>query len=141
MKQCEWCGTDFTPKTYHHKFCKKSCGVMDYQKRKGILNGEGQRDLHLQRHYGITLDEWNSLYNEQGGMCAVCEATESKGNKPLATDHDHETGEVRGLLCDDHNRALGLCNDDPDVLLRLAFYLLGNTQLRNDLNGTNTLER
>lgn len=51
----------------------------------------------IERQYGITGDEYDALFKYQGGRCAIC------GRKPqkqrLAVDHDHKTGEVRGLLC------------------------------------------
>ena len=61
-------------------------------------------------------------------MCAVCRNPETTlGNngriKNLAVDHDHITGRVRGLLCNNCNRALGLLRDDREVLQRAIDYL------------------
>lgn len=68
------------------------------------------------------------MQDEQGGRCAACGRPEtSLGNhgkvKRLAVDHNHETGEVRGLLCLSCNVALGLVDDDVNRLLALAEYL------------------
>ncbi|MCI0564825.1 MAG: endonuclease VII domain-containing protein, partial [Nitrososphaera sp.] len=52
------------------------------------------RDRYLRRKYGITLAEYERIYNYQKGMCAVCGRC-----VPLVVDHDHRTGIVRGLLC------------------------------------------
>lgn len=52
----------------------------------------------LQRKYGLTPDEYRALYYAQGGACYVCRKARGKA-KRLGVDHDHVTGEVRGLVC------------------------------------------
>lgn len=56
-----------------------------------------RRNYHLRTTYGITIEDYDRMLEEQGGKCAVC------GKKPrktsLAVDHNHRTGKVRGLLC------------------------------------------
>lgn len=64
----------------------------------------------------------------QGGVCAICKKPERhRSNGPkvkrLAVDHDHTTGEVRGLLCNNCNRALGLFGDDVTALQAAIDYL------------------
>lgn len=72
--------------------------------------------------YGLRLGEYAALYAAQGGKCALClRATGAR--KRLAVDHDHATGEVRGLLCGVCNRTLGHFRDDPQAFLRCAAYL------------------
>jgi hypothetical protein len=74
------------------------------------------------RSYGITLQEHDRLMAEQNNCCWIC-----KGNNDqmaLCIDHDHKTGEVRGLLCNVCNRAIGLLRDDPDLIKRAAEYLI-----------------
>lgn len=51
----------------------------------------------IERQYGITGDEYDALFRYQGGRCYICRR--KPGKKRLAVDHDHRTGEVRGLLC------------------------------------------
>ena len=72
--------------------------------------------------YGITLEDYNKMLSEQGGVCAICGKKE-KGNKRLAVDHDHDTGKIRGLLCGNCNIGLGSYNDDPATLIKAASYL------------------
>lgn len=58
----------------------------------------------------------------QGGVCAVCGDPRTKG-KRLCIDHDHTTGEVRGLLCDRCNKGIGLFRDDPATIMSAINYL------------------
>lgn len=83
------------------------------------------RAKHLRRAFGITLEDYERMLHEQGGVCAACgQAWEPTARNPgLCVDHDHETGEVRGLLCDPCNRAAGSVGDDPARLRALADYL------------------
>jgi hypothetical protein len=66
-----------------------------------------------------------SLYHNQNGRCLICQRHDAElpGSQRLVVDHNWETGEIRGLLCNDHNVALGLFRDDPDMLRRAAAYL------------------
>jgi hypothetical protein len=79
---------------------------------------------NLLYRYGITSDEYDQLLVDQGGVCAVCGLPETSNFKSrLSVDHNHETGRVRGLLCNTCNRALGLLRDNPEVLRNAASYL------------------
>lgn len=80
------------------------------------------RDLYLQRTYGITLAEYSYLLGQQGGCCAICESVPKKRN--LVVDHNHKTGQVRGLLCNKCNHdLLGGGRENPTILRRAAKYL------------------
>ena len=74
------------------------------------------------RRYGISVDDYDAMYNSQNGGCYIC--GEPDVGRALSIDHNHRTGKVRGLLCSNHNRALGLLNDDPDLLLKAHAYLV-----------------
>jgi hypothetical protein len=77
------------------------------------------------RQYGITEDDYSALCAKQDGRCAICGSAEAGGwGGQLPVDHDHETGRVRGLLCNGCNSGLGRFGDDPDRLLAAAAYLL-----------------
>jgi len=81
------------------------------------------RRKHLKRVYDITPEYWDLLFNAQNGMCAGCGTTEPGGHhNTFHVDHNHDTEEVRGLLCGACNMALGLLNDDPKVLQNLVAY-------------------
>lgn len=75
------------------------------------------------RKYGISSDQYLVLLAAQGGVCAICGAPPTDTRKRLQIDHDHRTGEVRGLLCHHCNRALGHIRDDPARAEALARYL------------------
>jgi len=81
----------------------------------------------FEKKYGITLEDYEEMHNRQGGVCAICDKPEqviqNSKLRLLSVDHDHLTGKVRGLLCSNCNRAIGLLNDDADVLKRAIRYL------------------
>ena len=76
----------------------------------------------LQKAYGISLQEFNRLSTLQGEVCAICRSKCSNYSR-LSVDHDHNTGAIRGLLCNTCNRGVGLLKDDPAILRTAAAYL------------------
>lgn len=83
----------------------------------------------LKRH-GMTEADYLAMFEAQGGACVICRQPETRTNRRgerylLAIDHDHETGQVRGLLCQECNKGLGAFDDDPDRLTAAAAYLIG----------------
>lgn len=83
------------------------------------------RDAHLRRTFGITQADYDELLARQGGGCGIC--GKPPGKISLHVDHDHETGEIRGLLCVGCNNALGQFHDDPDLLALAADYVSSET--------------
>lgn len=65
------------------------------------------RQYRLRSLYGIEVEEYDLLFTQQGGLCAICGLTESLSHGRLAVDHDHDTNEVRGLLCFNCNTSIG----------------------------------
>lgn len=61
---------------------------------------------HYKKKYGIKYSEYERMFGSQNGVCAICRNKEKNG-KRLCVDHDHETGKIRGLLCNICNIALG----------------------------------
>jgi oligoribonuclease NrnB/cAMP/cGMP phosphodiesterase (DHH superfamily) len=57
--------------------------------------------------YGITIEQYNNMLEEQNFVCPICKEPPKENNKRLHIDHNHDTGEVRGLLCSKCNGALG----------------------------------
>lgn len=87
------------------------------------------KEWNLRRRFGITGDQYAAMMKLQNGCCAICQEPERSINsnngklKELAVDHDHDTGEVRGLLCTACNRTLGYAQEDETILDRAISYL------------------
>lgn len=76
---------------------------------------------------GLTLAEYEAMLAKQRGGCAICGQRDQWFN--LAVDHCHSTKRIRGLLCSQCNRGLGLFRDNPDFLEKAAGYLRWPTRL------------
>lgn len=77
---------------------------------------------HIERTYGLTAEEYDALLVQQGGRCAICRSRPK--SKRLAVDHNHKTGEVRGLLCSRCNHDLmGSAWDSLNLAAALWHYL------------------
>ncbi len=81
------------------------------------------RNQRLLRNYGITNADYEEMLEEQHFCCAGGGLHQNQTDKKLNVDHNHDTGEVRGLLCGSCNRALGLLKDNKQTLLALHSYL------------------
>ncbi len=86
------------------------------------------RDKDLRRNYGIGIQEYNKFMAKQNSVCAICfqpetAKTRSGKIKPLAVDHNHDTGAVRGLLCHECNVGIGHLKDSAELLRSGAAYL------------------
>lgn len=89
-----------------------------------LLDPEYMRMCNLRKNYGITLAEWDTLFESQSGCCAICGTSEPGGfGNRLAVDHCHETKVVRGLLCMHCNQAIGKMHHDVRVLQAAITYL------------------
>ena len=101
-------------------WCKKCVA----EKRKS--RASYYRNYNFVRYYGVTTQDRNNMHTEQNGKCKICKRPIylSGATETIACiDHSHETGEVRGLLCQDCNRGLGLFKDSKEFLLEAARYL------------------
>jgi hypothetical protein len=87
--------------------------------RKWEAANREKRHAQNIKHFGITKEDYSNLFVSQKTCCAICLRPSFK--KRLAVDHDHKTGEVRGLLCDLCNRGLGMFGDS---VLRLKLSIL-----------------
>jgi len=81
---------------------------------------------HIWYRYGLSQADYDSRLAEQGGLCTVCRCAPKFINgieRPLSVDHNHRSGENRGLLCDSCNLILGFARDSQEHLRRLIVYL------------------
>lgn len=70
-----------------------------------IANRKARRKCTLKQLYGVTLEQYDKMFEQQDGKCAIC--NQSELGYRLCIDHDHKTGRVRGLLCHGCNLSLG----------------------------------
>lgn len=85
------------------------------------------RDLNLRRTYGITSAEWDEMFASQNHRCAICWIDHPRG-RGWQTDHCHESGRVRGILCHHCNSLLGHAREAPDILTSAVRYLCRNAE-------------
>jgi hypothetical protein len=95
-----------------------------WRERNPDKHAASKRAYQLRSQYGITPEEYDEMLAAQGGKCALCETLPL--TKRLAVDHDHATGQVRGLLCWSCNGAIGLLQDDPALIRKVAVYVERN---------------
>ena len=117
-KACTKCGEVKDLSAFYRKSTMKDgrqshCKVCQNQRTKAWHNAnpDSKKNTDLQRFYGISLTDYNRMFEEQGGRCKICD--QEQPGKRLAVDHCHRTGKVRSLLCDPCNKAIGLFQDDP----------------------------
>lgn len=84
---------------------------------------EKRRDRYLRNKYGITSEQYNELLKKQDGKCAICEKHHTAFPRRLAVDHNHHTGEVRGLLCTYCNHRVVGRHRDAKLLRKIADYV------------------
>lgn len=122
---CEKCGKKFNTRVSNiyarggGRFCSRKCHP-SFAKR--FTEYEKARRSNLRR-YGLTTNDYEDLYSLQNGLCAICGNPQLNRKKHLSVDHDHETGIVRGLLCEKCNWALGWFGDCPSRILNAIRYL------------------
>ena len=117
-KPCRECAKTFTPTAPSERYCSDAC------------KGRGITTAYLKRNYNITLDCYEKLLEKQNHLCAICHtegfvmsAAKNGHVNKLVVDHCHESGRVRGLLCHNCNRALGLLKDNTETIQRALDYL------------------
>ncbi len=71
----------------------------------------------------MTVEQYDEMFEKQGGRCAICRSDEPGWSKGWHVDHCHQKGHVRGVLCHKCNLMIGLASDNPDTLRAAANYL------------------
>ncbi len=131
---CECCNKE-KPTRFHNTATKcQDCAKLEWKKNKATrraLKRKSNPDkahkkdfgYDLMKNYGISYDEYKTMYQNQKGCCDCCGTHESKFKRKLHVDHDHETGQVRGLLCTRCNPGIGYFEDSIEKLEMAVAYL------------------
>jgi hypothetical protein len=108
----------------HCTVCQTEKPIEEFYRDKNRKGGREYRckSCHADRDRLVDKETYEAMLLLSGGTCYICGGVNQSG-RFLAVDHDHETGEVRGLLCDGCNRGIGFLGDDPERLRRAAAYL------------------
>jgi len=102
--------------------------ILARNKKYNKENPDKRKSAILKYEYGITLDQYNEMFKEQEGKCAICQRHQNKLTRTLCVDHDHKTNKVRALLC-------LTCNTDVSVVEnRLEEMMNYLNKYRKDLN-------
>ena len=96
--------------------------VRTYHRKHRAERSDYAKWRRLQNKYSLTKDQYTVMLAHQEHRCAICDG--SLVNQPrVSVDHNHDTGKVRGILCNTCNRGIGLLKDNPAVLTRAAQYV------------------
>lgn len=123
MKECRSCGVEREEAFYRKGRNKCKVCLAAEAKQRYHANKTIRKDQNLRRLYGISLEEYNTMFAEQEGCCAICGTHQMQLKRALAVDHDHDTGKVRALLCTHCNTALGSFFENEETILRALDYL------------------
>lgn len=115
------CGKEFTTKHSKQIHCTRQC--INQRNVNSPLWNDRQRDYKYKINYGISIDDYNSMFEEQQGCCAICKTHQIEFKKKLHVDHSHKTGQVRGLLCHNCNLAIGRLKEDPVIIASALEYV------------------
>jgi len=107
---------EYNKKYHNSEACKKS----REKYRKTDKCKELTWGYRIKAKYGISVAEYNKLFQKQNGVCAICGRT---NKRRLVVDHNHITGEVRGLLCDNCNKGIGLMGDSIPLFEKAIKYI------------------
>jgi hypothetical protein len=97
-------------------------------KERFSKNRGQQKHYQLKYKYGLSIEEYEAALQKQAGVCAICGCMETEKHqngtvKKLNVDHNHETGQVRGLLCSRCNRVIGYTKENKELLKSIVDYL------------------
>lgn len=108
---------------YNKKYREKNKEKIAKYRKNNVFN----RRHYLEKHYGITIDQYNELLKNQNNRCAICFKKPEDNGRSLAVDHRRDNGKIRGLLCNDCNKNLIADRLDPTIFLRAYSYMSYDT--------------
>ena len=141
VKRCRICGRELPVSCFYKrgdslnryrgecKECHSKKSKVYYKEHKAEHRAVSRR-YAMKKHYGMTEDDFNALYESQGGKCAICGKPLNKvggaRDQVAHIDHDHETGKVRGILCRLCNIGLGSFRDSLELMDKAKAYLVNS---------------
>ena len=130
MRTCPSCSIDKDISDFWkgQSFCI-DCSKTKQKKYWNSRTPKKRLEQHLKYKYGVSPEQFLNSWNEQNGKCAICEEqlpdllSYENRRRGYAIDHNHETGDFRGILCLPCNTLLGMANDSSDILNKAINYL------------------
>lgn len=114
----------FDKKAYQKEWRKRNPGYSkEYQRKNRERDKVRRKNWHLLNTFGITYEDYNKKFEEQKGCCAICGTHQTELSDALCVDHNHDSGEIRDLLCHPCNLAVGNLNEDIERANKLTNYL------------------
>jgi hypothetical protein len=137
MKTCKQCGVKFAGPRQRTTFCSRGC-YEEFQNKNRVITSGNKYKWALHK-YNITVEQYEQMLNDQGGVCASCGGVNLNG-KRLSIDHDHRCcpgktscgGCICGLLCSACNCGLGFFKDDLAMLNQARKYLIISRNLTEE---------
>ena len=123
--RCVTCARKRCKQHYHANVDALKESGREYRKN----NPGSWRGAHLKRAYGMTLQQFNELFQRQGNRCAIC-YSDSHGGRGWHVDHCHASEKIRGILCHPCNVAIGFTKDDVGRLKACISYLNKHSDIR-----------
>lgn len=136
IKVSEWrkVNADYVKSKDQERYKKHKEKIVEAAKQRYVGNKKRARGLKLRKYWpGSTWEEalanYEALFAKQGGCCAICGKSGTTAERDFDVDHNHTTGQVRGLLCGTCNRTIGLAKVDSgiDLLKKMIEYALSPT--------------
>lgn len=124
VKRCYMCKEHLSLDLFYKN--QSACKPCQRDYRRNNVDVRFKEGLAAWKHglkkLGLTPDDYDELFEKQGGVCAICNREDANGRR-LAVDHCHETGKIRGLLCRKCNMGIGLLGDNADLVEKALCYL------------------
>ncbi len=114
-------------KKYRHNNCRACRRSQTKQHAKTDKGKKAKRNGVLRRNFGLTGQQYENMYEKQSGLCAICNKEEIQVRRGslsrLSVDHDHETKQIRELLCSRCNMGIGSFGENIEIMLKAIEYL------------------
>lgn len=128
MKTCRKCGgseDEGAEFEKHRRVCKACRREYNRKRMRRVRSQDPGYDLRTKHGIEHSPEDHRDLLESQGYRCAICRKV-----RPLVVDHCHDAEEVRGLLCQSCNTAIGLLDEDPRILYSATRFVAAHAERR-----------